>query len=232
MARKPGLPKKYAKFGFKKGWTMFKAAKRKVGRKIKKAVTRKKTKTKKSTKKRKTVTRRKTTMARRRTARKAAPRRRTRKRWNTATAGKIAIDSGVIGGSAIVSTLTINSLPVVKDWASWQKALTQGLTGIALLIMIPRRQIWLLKAAGGVAVGSALNFLLPFFPGAFKLTGKSRALTRSELKALTMGAPYKINGRGRTMGVPANLKGNNMGIPVPLMSGRFSNRGSGYSSRF
>ena len=205
---KPGLPKKYAKFGFKKGWRMFKAARKKMGGKIRKTFKRKKA----TTTKRKTVTRRKPAMAK---TRKAAPRRRSRKRWNTATAGKIAIDSGVIGGSAIVSTMMINKAPMVKDWNNWQKALAQGLIGIFGLMLIPKKQIWVKKAAGGVAVGSALNFLLPYFPDAFKMSGKARPLTRAELNALTMGKPAKI------MGKPAKI----MGAPVNLMGGRFGKRG-------
>ena len=74
MARK-GLPKKYAKMGFKKGWQMYRKARRTPVR-------------------RKTTRRKGRTMARRRTYRRTA------KRAYTARGGMKPIIDGLIGGVA------------------------------------------------------------------------------------------------------------------------------------
>lgn len=219
MAR-PGLPKKYAKMGFAAGWRAYRAAKNKAKSALRKVSRRKKSTKKTSTKKR-TVTRRKPAMAKK--AKKAAPRRR-RQRWTTSQAGNIALNSGVIAGSAILSTVAINNIPMVKDLRSWQKALIQGLVAIGVISFTPRRMVWTKKFFGGAAVGSALNFFLPYFPGAFRLQGRSRPLSAEEMKHLTMGMPYKISGAGgKHMGVPATF--NTMGVPATLAGKRFNKRG-------
>lgn len=223
--KRVGLPKKYAKFGFKKGWILYKKAKRKVSGAIKKTFKKKTKKKKKSSTKKPVLKRSAKTMAK--SKKTVTRRRKSRKRWNTSQATDIAINSGVIGGSAIVATALVNKIPIVKDLPGWQKAGVQGISAIILLLMVPRRFVWTKKFFGGAAVGSALNLFLPNFAQDFKLFGKSRPLSSAEMESLTMGAPYAINGNNtmgkgnNNIGVPINL-----GVPANLGRSRFSKRGN------
>lgn len=238
------LPKKYWKMGLKDGWAAFKK---------KKAATARKLKQKLSTKKKKsTSTKKKTSLKKKTSAKKSIstyrsktkgkntmPKKSSYKkpRWSAKKAQEIAIDSIVIGGSAIASTYAINNIPYVKNWKPWQRALTQGTIGILGAIFTPRQHVLVKKFFGGAGVGSVLNFSRQLFPQFSMSGGKSRTLTNNEINHITgnnqnMGVPYNIAesnsmNKSHDMGVPVNL-----GVPVKL-SGRFSRRGNrSYTSSY
>lgn len=228
MARK-GLPKKYAKFGFKKGWKLYKAAQRKrvSGKPARKpAAPRKRTATtstgartmprkRKATTGRRVVYRTVTAPARRRTGRRA-PRLLSPATMNT------VIDGSLIGIGAIGSTVMINKAPFVKDLNHWFKAAIQAGTGIALMAFFKDKYIK--KASMGMVVGSAMSIALPMLPEGMKVFGRRR-FSPSELHKLqTLGRPQAIAGRPVTMGRPVSVS---QAESTPMM-GRTSNRVSRY----
>lgn len=213
---KPGLPKKYAKLGFKKGWRAFKAAKNKVF---------KKKSPKKTTKTTKTVTvRRPATMAKSKTK---SSTKRSRPRFSATKMGNVIVNSSVIAGTMLGSTAAVNTLPWVKNLKSWQKSTAQGIMGLILLFGF--KNVWVKKLGAGSIAGGIFNGVLPYLPNAFKM-GKSRPLTNAERAALTMnnnmGRPFNLNrqmGKPYEMGRPYSFAGGS--DPQPSTSlGRASNR--------
>lgn len=169
MARQ-GLPKKYAKMGFARGWKAYKASK--------------KSRKGPSTKRRSTSNPAKT---RTRTVyKKAAPTKRRRRRnvpgllaIKGRDAGTRAANAAMMTGVGIIgavgSAIGVNMLPMRTPQA---KALTQFLLGLAVLSLVPKKQ-QLLKIAGTgstLAGGLALTKLAlpqfsPLLAGDFR-TGK------------------------------------------------------------
>jgi len=215
MARKPGLPKKYAKFGFAKGWKLYKAAKRKAGtaRKAVKKVVRKITRKRKPTTGVKKMAVRKRVTVRR--AAKAPARRRRRPSVLNNKWIRTAVDAGLIGGSAVGSTALVNMAPVIKDRKTWEKALFQAVVGIFGMTMA--KNLLLKKAFSGAAVGAAITMILPYIPEGYRFStmGRGRTFTRNELNDLrTLGVPYpKTN--GAACGVPIK----SMGVPMQSLNG-------------
>lgn len=214
MARS-GLPKKYAKFGFKKGWALFKKAKRKTKKSIKKVI-------RKVAKKTVTTYKRKKPMARK-SKKSVTKRRRKVTILNDATM-KIFIDSAIIGGTALASTAGINSIPYFNSWKPWQKALAQSGVGLGMLFFTKNKMVK--KLSGGVMVGSAITLLKPYIPETFgdkiaattAISGGSRKLSDAELISLqTMGKPVASMGRplsklGRAVKNPSSFR--RMGKPI------------------
>lgn len=226
MARK-GLPAKYAKYGFKKGWQLYKAAKRK--RKTsgsaasKKTVTRKRTvKTstggkkvakKKSTKTGRRVVYRTVKAPKKRTGRRA-PKILTRQTFNAVVSGTL------IGSGAIGSTIVVNKTPFVKDLNHWFKAAIQ--TGLGMVLMTFFKDKYMKQVAMGMVVGSAISITLPLLPEGMKVFGGRRRFSNMELHKL------QTLGRPRALGKPVAIQGRPVTVSTaqqnaPMM-GRSSNR--------
>jgi ribosomal protein S11 len=217
---KTGLPKKFAKLGFKKGWKLFKASKKRPKtkkRKTKRAIKKNrnprivliKTPERQSIKKIKKGAK-KMAKKRRKTTR---PARRRRAQLIPQKVMNILIDSGIIGVSAVGATALVNMTPVVKDWPAWQKALLQALAGVFGLTMA--RNIMLKRAFSGSMVAAAISLLIPFMPAGFKFAG-ARPLTSAEMAALAQ------NTMGR--GVPIPTMGKPVSIPMAGSRARETNR--------
>lgn len=222
MSRK-GLPKKYAKFGFKKGWQLYKAAQRKrrtSGTAARKTATPKRrasTSTgasrmpaKKQTTGRRVVYRTVTEPPKRRTGRRA-PRLLSPATMNT------VIDGALIGTGAVGSTVIVNKTPFVKDLNQWFKAAIQAGSGVALMGLFKDKYIK--KFSMGMIVGSAISVTIPFLPEGMKVFGR-RPFSPAELRKLqTLGKPYALAGK------PVSLpNAPNTGSPL----GRTSSRTSRY----
>lgn len=206
MARS-GLPKKYAKMGFARGWKAYKAAKRKAKSAVKRTV-------KKVTRKRKVTKRKPATgvkkMAKRRTVRKKKSyKRRPRRGLLTGRTANIVIDGATIGAGALGSVFALSKTPWVKDQAAWMKALIAAGIGVAGITLI--KQPMAKKLFTGSIVGSAISLALPYMPEGFKFSG-GRPLAPAEMNYLRTGKPF-------VMGKPAS-------IPQPSVAGR-----SNYRSR-
>jgi hypothetical protein len=214
-----GLPKKYAKMGFAKGWKAYRAAKRKRKSPAKP--------------KRKTTTRRRTqpmarkrkTSRRRRTARKVARGLYT----NPAVRGvgrkttKAIINTGIGVGGAVGTAAVINMMPIQDSRA---KALTQLAIGMGMLALTPKNAIMLKVAGGGASLAGALALV--------KASGMPLPLLAGEGMGVNlqyMGAnPYKkIATQAARASTPAVSPF--MGLNTEYRSnGRMMGRG--YGSRF
>lgn len=194
MAR-PGLPKKYAKYGFKKGWRLYKASKRKrtSGTPRKKTTTTTVRKTTMAKPKRK-YTKRRTTKAVTRKPRRYG--RRMPKLLSQQTINTI-IDGLLIGGGAIGSTVAANTVPFLKDQRALIKSLGQAGIGAVSLGMFKDKYIK--KLSMGMIVGGAISAILPFLPSDLKVFG-GRPFNASELSSLRVGKPFSL---GRPVSVPA-----------------------------
>lgn len=197
MARK-GLPRKYAKMGFKRGWRAYKAQRnRRKGRTGRKTSARKP--------RTRTVYRTRTVTARpkRRSpvARKTAPKRRSSRRrsrsmgflnprkMTPAQIQRTAIGVGAGVGGAVASAVAVRALPLTANW----RGISQLLIGGALMIMIPRKYALAKVAAGGAAVAGALSVVKTNFP--------QLPLMAGEGQSGCMGVNYYP--RSRTMGAAA-----------------------------
>lgn len=206
MKRK-GLPSKYAKMGFKKGWAAFKraaaAAKRRrtLGRPVKVAG------------------RKKSTIKRRRTSGTAAPIRKTisrvgrsvstmtRRRYTTGkrfTMKKISkesikylIDAGIVGGGAVVSGFVIDKIPVIKDQSTIIKNGTTAAIGAGMILLTKNKMAR--KIGAGFIAGSIINTAKGFINP--PLTMGAREFTATELaelqtgKPVTIGRPVQVSGK-------------------------------------
>lgn len=215
MAKKPGLAKKYAKYGFKKGWEMKRAADRK--RKRTSGTTAKP----KTTKKRSTQTmgnkKPGTAVAKRKPAAAPAPTKKVGKRMPrllTQQTLNTVIDGILIGGSAIGTTVGVNKIPVIRDLRPLFKSLIQTGSGIATIAMIKDK--YAKKVGMGFIVGGAITAILPYLPEGMKVFG-GRPFTPGELASM------------RTMGKPFNINANTMGKPVNIPNSTYA--GSGDSNR-
>lgn len=215
-----GLPKKYAKMGFAKGWAAFKRAKAATARKLKG----------RSNKRKSTSTTRKTsTSGVRKVAAKKAPT--TRRRRVTLMSNQtinLLVKGGTVAGSILGSTWAINYTPWIRDRKPWQKALAQAAGGL-LLWMFSRRPLVRLAALGLVS-SAGITAALPYINQ--KMFG--RRFSPSELAQLqTMGVPTAI-GPSNGMGVPTSIgrrHRRSMGIPTSLGNSYF-NRATIKSSNY
>lgn len=206
------LPKKYIKkYGLtKKAWAEFKKARKKVGRKIKRVV-KKVTKKRKVLKKGHNPTYKKGVrkVAKKRKTASKYPRRRRATLLTNRTMNAV-VNGGIIGGTAIGSTWIVNMIPMIKDQASWVKALAQA--GIGVMGLTFSRDLMVKKAFSGFIAGGAITLILPFMPETFKF-GAGRALTTPELRELQMGSRY--NSLANKTGKPVSV-----GKPVSITMGR------------
>lgn len=156
MARQ-GLPKKYAKMGFKKGWRAYKAAKRSPSRSRKQAS--RSPKPKRRTRKSPLNPRAMVNPRRR------APRTMRGFMTNT-TKALISVGTGAVG--AVASAGVVNTLPVQTAQG---RALTQTGIGIGAMVLSPRRLWWMRVAGAGAALNGAVSLLkasgvpLPYLSG-------------------------------------------------------------------
>ena len=213
MGKKPGLPKKYAKFGFKRGWQMWRAAQRKRKTSGSTSTTTKRTSTG-ATKMPTSSTTKKPAKA------MGAPRRRSRAiRFLSPTTITALTDGMTYASTAIGSTAAVHMAPVIKDQKNWMKILAQVATGV-LLLNISRDRL-MKKAAVGSFIGAGISTILPFLPEGMKIFGR-RPFTSAELQKLqTLSyTPSKI-------GKPFS-----MGRPMPVSSAETLGRTSNRKSRF
>ena len=216
MATK-GLPKKYAKLGFAKGWKAYKASKRKVKKKAKKTVkkvAKKKVAKKPATKKRKVSRTRKVIKTIKKGVKKMAKRRRkkavakSRRRRRVNVLGNrtmnALVNGGIIGGTAVGSTWLVNMIPMVREQASWIKALVQA--GIGVGGMTFSKQLMVKKAFSGFIAGAAISLVLPYMPEGFRFGGNGRAFNPAELMELQTAGNNKA-GRPVSLGRSVSFSG-------------------------
>lgn len=197
-----GLPKKYAKMGFSKGWKAYRASKgmkKKAGSTV-------------------AARKRRKTSARRVVRRAASGARRSYRRAKSYVSRKpllsrglrIVVDGAILTSGIFVANGLINYVPYVKDMSAGTKALTQGAAG-GLVIMFSKSKNAKLIGSGMVAA-SIINGAkqIPFFQG-LAGTSSRMQLTPQELRALTMGVPERV------------LSNRSMGIPEKVMSGSWQN---------
>lgn len=213
MARK-GLPKKYAKMGFKKGWKAYKMAKGATKRAYKKVAGKVK---RKSTKKviKRTTKKRVYRMA----GKKKSPVRRRKSSMMTNRTINALINGATIGGTAIASTLAVNKIPVIRDQNSWVKAAAQAGSGILGILF--SKNLMAKKAWSGVVAGALMSVVLPLLPEGMRVFGAARNLSSAELAELqTMGRPFSIAQSSQSMGRPVNVST----ATAPVMGNSRGNR--------
>lgn len=193
MGKKPGLPKKYAKRGFKKGWQLWRAAKRKSSRSRTRGSTNTTPRTSTGVKPMQTIT-----PNRRPPTSLGAPKRRRRQLRLLSPATMTALTDGLMYAStAIGTTAAVHMVPVIKDQRNWMKVLSQVGSGILLLNLSKDRLMK--KAAVGTFIGAGISAILPFIPEGMKIFGR-RKFTSSELQKLRtlsyspsrIGKPYNL----------------------------------------
>jgi len=206
-----GLPKKYAKLGFKKGWKAYKRAgggtrKRRGRGKISR-------RRNPSPAKRKASAKRVYTRKRRRTF-SLIPRR------TRGLAGKsinAAMGTAVGVAGAVGSAIVVKMLPLLTPQS---KALAQLGLGVGILALIPRRQR-LLRIAGigsSLAGGIALTKVAMPQVGQYLLAGDTAPKKISYYRKPAVMANMGINSRYETMGINTKYQ--------PTLSG------NGYGNKF
>lgn len=230
MAKRPGLPKKYAKYGFAKGWKLYKAAKRKrTSGPARTTATRKTTAKATSGKSQNSTVTKPTTIVIRRPSTMAAAKKTTQPKKRRMGRPLISqmdlnlmLDALMITAGTLTSLIAVNKFPWVKDQPSWMKALFQGGAGLTAMRTVKNRNMK--RGAMGVLVGGGVSATMPFVPEGLRVFGRRR-LSPVELNKLkTLKRPAAIPNNGATMGRPVS-------IPVdaaPIM-GRAGNRSSRYS---
>jgi len=225
---KPGLPKKYAKMGFKEGWKAFKKAKR-ARKSTSGTTTKKKTMGKSYAQKkavvkkvlRKPTTKKVVTMQKKKKAVSKtmgkSPARRKRTLMMNRSFNAI-VKGGIAGLAALAGLFIVNKTPWVKDQKAWMKSLFQ--VGVGLIPVLFVKQP-LMKIAGiGSITGGAISLAMPFMPEGLSFAGAGgRVLTRDELKEMNY------------MGVPADMLGKPVDINEIASMGRGSGRRSGIRTR-
>ena len=193
---KPGLPKKYAKMGFKKGWKAYKASKRKPARKTARKAT------SRAVAKRSTPTK----TARKRGGGTAVVSKRKRPRTargfvDASTRAMMNVGIGVSG--AVTTAGVVNALPIQSTQG---KAWTQTLLGVATAVLSPRKMRWLRVAGagaamhGGISVVKSMGFILPLLAGVDENYIMPRRISPPGMN----GVPRRYMGANRAMGATAN----------------------------
>ena len=208
MAKKPGLPKKYAKLGFKKGWIAYRKAKRARGT----TTTKKKVGTKMATAK-KTV---------RKTVTGAAQKIKYVTRKQKMTPVELMIFSLIAAGGGIISSMIVNFVPFIKDMKPIMKSLSQMGVGVAGIVFIPKKADFLKPFFGGAGIAGTFGLIQKLSAGRFQvLAGDSgRTLSDQEIAALISGGYIEMQGpAGIGLNGPAE-----MGKTInPAMSGQARN---------
>lgn len=210
-----GLPKKYAKLGFAKGWRAFKASKRRTG--SKKRTTTKKRRAPVAVKRKRRRGAAVRAGARRayRRGRSYARRAYSRARRSPALARgtREVLQTMTTAGSVLAANAITNYTPGLKDLTGRQKAAGQGAIGLGVLLFT--RNPWLKFAGGGLMLAGAFNFIREV-PELNQLLGQGdrATLTPHEMAELT---------RQASMGVPAAVtSGRGMGVMSTYMNRRVS----------
>lgn len=226
---KPGLPKKYAKYGFKKGWKLFNAAKNSRKKKTS-GSTHVTPKLKGKTMAKKKRAKSGGTKIIVRTAGAPAKKRKTmgRRRAPSLVSKKTMdaiIDGGIMGATAIGSTAALGVVPVVKEWPTIAKVATQVGTGI--LLLAPKDK-YIKKAGMGVIIGSVISLILPRLPENLKVFGGGRRkFSQAELEKIrSLGKPVNIPNSTRQLGRPMSLTSAELDTAT---MGRSSSRASRYN---
>jgi len=206
------LPKAIIKkYGMtKKAWAVFRASKKKGGKVKVKRVKRVKARrvVVSSSKAVKPMAKRKKRSVRR-VARRVA--RRVGVAMDTKP-GKVVMAALEATGGAVVTSMVVNKVPVIRDQGRTVKSLVQGGTGLAAIMFVRNRHV---KALGAGAVIAAIMGLVKETLKLEPLAGPSagsRTLTPSEMAAITsgqMGIPFPSNGQ---MGVPMSQASSNAGF--------------------
>lgn len=199
--KKTGLPKKYAKMGFAKGWAAYKKAKRAAAAKRKKSVkkkatpkktAKKKTAKKKATKKKTTKKKATTKKVTKKKSNKSAPKKKPAKKKGKGTMAKKSVSllspkmvnviasSGSATTGLLVGTGAVNFLPYIKDQKAWIKALVQAITGLSGFALI-KNKYWKMGFLG-TTLGAAYTALAPYLPEQMKLAG--RDFSQAEIQEL------------------------------------------------
>jgi len=207
MARK-GLPKKYAKMGFKKGWAEYKKARRSAARKrtsgspASRPAARAAARTSGTAKKKTTTKRTGRPVAVKKTTRTAA---RTSKRTGRPTMKRLQkntldalLNGALVGGGALVSSVAVNQIPVVKTQAPWIKSLANVAIGLGLVTMVKNPMVK--KVGSGFIAGAAIEQLKPLISG-FGLTMGAREFNAAELAELQTGRPVNAAMLGKPVDV-------------------------------
>lgn len=205
--RKPGLPAKYAKYGFKKGWAMYRRNKR----------ARVSGKTTGGSNMRSRTQSKPKIIYRTRTVAKPVlgRRRRPAVRLLSQSTMNTVIDGALIGGGAVGSTALVNLTPIIRDQNPWIKAGSQAAAGIIAMSMVKDR--YLKKASMGLIVGGAISVALGFIPEGTKVFGRRRQFSPGELHKLrTLGKPYSLG----------------VGVPIPETNGSMVGRTTARVSRY
>ncbi len=199
------------KYGMtKKAWAVFRASKKKGGKVKVKRVKRVKTRrvAVSSSKEAKPMAKRKKRSVRR-VARRVA--RRVGVAMDTKP-GKVVMAALEATGGAVVTSMVVNKVPVIRDQGRTVKSLAQGGAGLAAIMFVRNRHV---KALGAGAVIAAIMGLVKETLKLEPLAGPSagsRTLTPSEMAAITsgqMGIPLNANGQ---MGVPLSQAASNAGF--------------------
>lgn len=212
----PGLPKKYAKMGFKKGWRAFKATKKSPKKKIKSL-----------SKKGNTMPKEKRKIVRRSRKRYSA------KRGNpghsrpvTVLGQGLAVAGGTVGSGALM-----NLVPVVRTLPAWGKLLAQALSGMTVYRM-SRTKTGKMVGIGIISGGGVtlLNSMLPFGGSGTAVSGLGykRPLTRSEIQSMNGGTQ---NGNGYKLARPYEI-GKPITIGKPYTIGAGVTGGQSYRANF
>ncbi len=209
---KPGLPKKYAKMGFARGWKAFKRAIRERASKLKKP-TKKKTSSNKTTAKKSSSK----AVATKPTQKKKSPGGKSKMKILSRENIDVLQDIGTITiGAAVSNTVTNMVVPAKTDGLF--KGGGQILAGLIAIPFVPGGKTVKKFVGGGLIAAGFLNLMVKFFP---KMTrfGRGRAFSPSEMNRLQKGYGdnrYKIQNRD-SMNKPVNMnKPVDMNKPVNM----------------
>lgn len=198
-----GLPKRFAKMGFKKGWKAFRATKTGTKRAVRKAIRSVSSKKKRSKSVSKSVVLSSKPKRKRKVftmAKKGSFRRRLR---SVSSKGVVHIvkDAAIIGAGTLGGMVAINKTPWVNTRPSWEKALYLMAVGFAGIFLSKDQNVR--RIASGVIGASVITAVTPMLPEAFRMSG--RELTGAELAEIrgygTMNKPMV------SMGRPVNADG-------------------------
>jgi len=209
----PGLPKKYAKMGFARGWKAFKKVKNKLNR----------TKTKPKQGAAQMPAKKTTTKKTVSVAKKSASKPRAKKRSVTLIP-KSLLDAAKMGlqiaPPVLLGPFAVKSLPFIKTQKTWVKSVT--LLGLGLITAWFGKKPWMKRIGIGTMVGGGAVWAIEKYP--MLSLGAGRKLNAAEIAKLqTMGNPIPIN---RSMGKPMPINttmGKSIQITPPM--GRSSYRG-------
>lgn len=187
---KPGLPKKYAKMGFKKGWAAFKRAKASLSRKLKRSKPKTPKKKPSNTSTRRAVAKRAPQTAPKKGGTKKMAK--TTFNWKRNKVILAAANGATVSAGVIIPPILLETTPVVKDWNQWGKVGIQfGAGGLTWLLA---RNPWVKMFGVGFIGSGFITLALPWIrERGFKVfgpknMGRNGQLTPAELAQLRLNA--------------------------------------------